>query len=156
MGLRVAAIDIASDKLALAQSLGAEIMVNAKDEDPISAIQSRIGGAHGAIVTAVATKAFEQAILMLRPAGTVAYIGLPGGKSDEIRTSIAAITNWELSIRGSNVGTRYDLREAMSFATNGQVRATIRTAPLSAINAVLDEMKRGGIVGRVVLDLALA
>jgi propanol-preferring alcohol dehydrogenase len=156
MGLRVAAIDIASDKLALAQSLGAEIMVNAKDEDPISAIQSRIGGAHGAIVTAVATKAFEQAILMLRPAGTVAYIGLPGGKSDEIRTSIAAITNWELSIRGSNVGTRYDLREAVSFATNGQVRATIRTAPLSAINAVLDEMKRGGIVGRVVLDLALA
>jgi propanol-preferring alcohol dehydrogenase len=104
--------------------------------------------------TAVATKAFEQAILMLRPAGTVAYIGLPGGKSDEIRTSIAAITNWELNIRGSNVGTRLDLREALDFAINGPVRAKIRKAPLREINAVFDEMRRGAIVGRVVLDLA--
>ena len=155
MGLRVAAVDVAPDKLELARSLGAEVLVNAQDEDPVAAIQSKIGGAHAAVVTAVASKAFEQAILMLRPAGTVAYIGLPGGKSDEIRTSIAAITNWELSIRGSNVGTRYDLREALAFAANGLVRAKIRTAPLSAINSIFDEMRRGAIVGRVVLDLAL-
>jgi propanol-preferring alcohol dehydrogenase len=155
MGLRVAAIDVATDKLELAKSLGAEVLVNAAAEDPISAVQAKIGGAHAAVVTAVASRAFEQAILMLRPAGTVAYIGLPGGKSDEIRTSIAAITNWELSVRGSNVGTRYDLREALAFAANGLVRAKIRTAPLSAINSIFDDMRRGGIVGRVVLDLAL-
>lgn len=154
MGLRVAAVDVAADKLALAKSLGAEILVDGSKEDAVSAVQSKIGGAHAAVVTAVASKAFEQAILMLRPAGTVAYIGLPGGKSDEIRTSIAAITNWELSIRGSNVGTRADLREALDFATNGLVRAKIRTAPLSEINAIFDEMRQGKIVGRVVLDLS--
>lgn len=155
MGLRVAAVDVAPDKLELARSLGAEVLVNAASEDPVAAIQSRIGGAHAAVVTAVASRAFEQAILMLRPAGTVAYIGLPGGKSDEIRTSIAAIANWELSIRGSNVGTRYDLREALSFAANGLVRAKIRTSPLSSINSIFDDMRRGAIVGRVVLDLTL-
>ena len=154
MGLRVAAVDVADDKLALARSLGAEILVNAKDEDPVDTVQSQIGGAHAAVVTAVVSKAFEQAILMLRPAGTVAYIGLPGGKSDEIRTSIAAITNGELNIRGSNVGTRLDLREALDFAINGPVRAKFRKAPLSEINGVFDEMRRGAIVGRVVLDLA--
>ena len=153
MGLRVAAVDVADDKLALAKSLGAEMLVNAKQEDPVAAIQAKIGGAHAAVVTAVATKAFEQAILMLRPAGTVAYIGLPGGKSDEIRTSIAAITNWELNIRGSNVGTRYDLREALDFAISGPVRAKTRTALLADINSIFDEMRRGAIVGRVVLDL---
>ena len=94
------------------------------------------------------------AVLMLRPGGTVAYIGLPGGKSDEIRASISAITNWELSVRGSNVGTRQDLNEAVAFAANGLVKATIRTAPLEDINAVLDEMRKGKIVGRVVLKLA--
>ena len=153
MGLRVAAIDVGDDKLDLARSLGAEVVVNAKEEDPAKAIQAKIGGAHAAVVTATATRAFEQAVMMLRPAGTVSYIGLPGGKSDEIRTSISAIVNGELSVRGSNVGTRLDLGEAIAFAANGLVTAKIRKAPLSAINAIFDEMRQGRIVGRVVLDL---
>ncbi|WP_421696254.1 zinc-dependent alcohol dehydrogenase [Aestuariivirga sp.] len=154
MGLRVAAVDVSAEKLELAKSLGAEIIVNGAEVDPVVAIQERIGGTHAAVVTAVASKAFEQAVLMLRPGGTVAYIGLPGGKSDEIRASISAITNWELSVRGSNVGTRQDLNEAIAFAANGLVKATIRTAPLEEINTVLDDMRQGKIVGRVVLKLA--
>ena len=106
MGLRVAAVDVSAEKLALAKSLGAEVVVNGAETDAVAAIQEQIGGSHAAVVTAVASKAFEQAILMLRPGGTVCYIGLPGGKADEIRTSISAITNWELTVRGSNVGTR--------------------------------------------------
>lgn len=154
MGMRVAAVDVAPEKLKLAASLGAELTVDARESDPVAVLQEKIGGVHGAIVTAVATQAFEQAILMLRPAGTVAYIGLPGGKADEIRASISAITNWELSVRGSNVGTRLDLDEAVAFAANGLVRATIEKQPLAAANDVLDRMRRGGIVGRVVLEIA--
>lgn len=154
MGLRVAAVDVSNEKLELAKSLGAEIVVNGAETDPVAAIQEQIGGTHAAVVTAVASKAFEQAVLMLRPGGTVAYIGLPGGKSDEIRASISAITNWELSVRGSNVGTRQDLNEAVAFAANGLVKAKIRTVELEDINAVLDEMRQGRIVGRAVLRLA--
>jgi alcohol dehydrogenase, propanol-preferring len=154
MGMRVAAVDVAVDKLRLAKSLGAEVTVDATKGDPVAKIQSAIGGAHGAIVTAVAGRAFEQSIGMLRPGGTVAYIGLPGGKGDEIRTSISAITNWELSVRGSNVGTRLDLNEAVDFAARGLVKAKIRTAPLAQINKVLDQMRAGKIVGRVVLKIA--
>ncbi len=153
MGLRVAAVDVAPEKLKLARALGAEVAIDASQADPVKAIQDEIGGAHGAIVTAVATRAFEQAILMLRPAGTVAYIGLPGGEADEIRASISAITNWELSIRGSNVGTRLDLDEAVAFATNGLVKATIETRKLAAINEIFERMRQGRIVGRVVLDI---
>ena len=154
MGLRVAAVDVATEKLALAKALGADVLVNGAAVDAVAAIQDQIGGSHAAVVTAVASKAFEQAILMLRPGGTVAYIGLPGGKNDEIRTSISAITNWELSVRGSNVGTRQDLNEAIAFATNDLVRATIRKIKLEEINATLDEMRKGKIVGRVVIDMA--
>jgi alcohol dehydrogenase, propanol-preferring len=153
MGLRVAAVDIATEKLELAQSLGAELVFNSKHGDAVEAIQRAIGGAHAAIVTAVASSAFEQAILMLRPGGTVAYIGLPGGKADEIRASISAIANMELNIRGSNVGTREDLNEAVAFAANGLVKAKIRTAALEDINLILDEMRQGKVVGRVVLRL---
>ena len=154
MGLRVAAVDVSNEKLELAKSLGAEIVVNGSEADPVVAMQDRIGGTHAAVVTAVASTAFEQAVLMLRPGGTVAYIGLPGGKSDEIRTSISAITNWELTVRGSNVGTRQDLNEAIAFTANGLVKAKIHIAELEEINTVLDEMRQGRIVGRVVLRLA--
>jgi alcohol dehydrogenase, propanol-preferring len=153
MGLRVAAVDIDPKKLALAKKLGAELQVNAREEDPAAALQRKCGGVQGAIVTAVATQAFEQAIGMLSPAGTVAYIGLPGGKADQIRASISAIVNWELSVRGSNVGTRLDLQEAVDFALRGEVAAKIETAPLRSANAVLDRLRKGKIVGRVVLTI---
>jgi alcohol dehydrogenase, propanol-preferring len=48
MGLHVAAIDIGAEKLALARKLGAEVTVDAKEEDVVAVIQKKIGGAHGA------------------------------------------------------------------------------------------------------------
>jgi propanol-preferring alcohol dehydrogenase len=154
MGYRVAAVDVADEKLRLAKKLGAEFAVNGRDKNAPQVLQDKLGGMHGAIVTAVAPQAFEQAIAMLRPAGTVCYIGLPGGKKDEIRASISAITNWELSVRGSNVGTRLDLNEAVAFAANGLVTARIKKAPLEQINAIFDDMRAGNILGRMVLKLA--
>lgn len=154
MGYRVAAVDVDDQKLKLAKKLGAEVTVNGRTHNAPRVLQEKIGGVHGAIVTAVAPQAFEQAIGMLRPAGTVCYIGLPGGKKDEIRASISAITNWELSVRGSNVGTRLDLNEAVAFAANGLVTAKIKTAPLTRINEIFDEMRAGKILGRMVLNLA--
>jgi alcohol dehydrogenase, propanol-preferring len=154
MGMRVAAVDVADEKLALAKSLGAEVLVNARETDPVQALQDKIGGTHGAVVTAVATRAFEQAIGMVRPAGTVVYIGIPGGKADEIRASIIGIVNGEISIRGSNVGTRADLQEAVDFAVRGAVKAQIRAIKLHDINSVFDDMRAGKIVGRVVIDMA--
>lgn len=154
MGLRVAAVDVADDKLALAKSLGAEVLINGSAGDAIRAVQDRIGGAHGAVVTAVAASAFEQAIGMLRPGGTVAFIGLPGGDKDGIRASISMLVNGELSVRGSNVGTRLDLAAAVDFAARGLVTAKIERQPLSAINAVFERMRKGQINGRVVLAIS--
>lgn len=153
MGMRVAAVDIADDKLALAKSLGAEVLINGRDGDAVMAVQDQIGGAHGAVVTAVATQAFEQAIGMLRPGGTVSFIGLPGGDKDSIRASISQLVNGELSVRGSNVGTRADLAECIDFAARGLVTAKIEKQPLSAVNTIFDRMRKGEIVGRVVLAI---
>lgn len=153
MGFQVVAIDVADDKLALAKSLGARITVNGAAEDPVAALKEQIGGVHAAVVTAVATRAFEQAVQILRPGGTAVYIGIPGGKADEVRASIYAIAGGELTIRGSNVGTRQDLNEAVAFALRGQVAAHIERQPLSAANEVLDRMRQGKLVGRVVLDI---
>ena len=104
-------------------------------------------------VTAVSSKAFEQSLGVLRNGGTVCWIGLPGGEADNIRLAISSVVNGEISIRGSNVGTRQDLQEAVEFAASGLVRAKIEKQPLEAINDVFARMKKGAISGRVVLAI---
>jgi D-arabinose 1-dehydrogenase-like Zn-dependent alcohol dehydrogenase len=58
MGLHVAAVDIADDKLALARASGAEVTVNAQLPDaPEQIVKQTGGGAHGVLVTAVSPAA---------------------------------------------------------------------------------------------------
>ena len=148
MGLRVAAVDIADDKLALATKHGAELVVNAITEDPVEVIQRVTGGAHGVLVTAVHPSAFGQSIHMARRGATIVFNGLPAG---DFPASIFEIVLKGLTVRGSIVGTRQDMREALDFYSRGQINATVSTRDLGEINAVFDEMKHGKIDGRVVI-----
>jgi len=151
MGLHVAAVDVDDAKLALAKSLGAEVMVNAAMSDAASEVQRAIGGAQGVLITAVSVKAFQQAIGMLRRGGTCVLNGLPPG---EFPTPIFDVVLKRLTIRGSIVGTRKDLQEALQFAAEGKVRATTETQPLEAINDVFARLRKGAVQGRVVLAVA--
>jgi propanol-preferring alcohol dehydrogenase len=150
MGYRVIGVDISNDKLDLARALGAEITLNAKRIDPADEVQRLIGGAHGALVTAVSSVAFSQAIGMLRRGGTMSLVGLPPGS---FQTPIFDVVLKRLTIRGSIVGTRADLTEALAFAARGKVRATFETQPLDAINDVFVRLETGDINGRVVLQV---
>lgn len=150
MGMRVAAVDIADDKLKLARALGAEIVINALNEDPANEIQHLIGGTHGALVTAVSRPAFAQAIGMLRRGGTCALVGLPPG---EFPTPIFDVVLKRLTIRGSIVGTRNDLAEALDFAARGCVKSAIEVQPLDAINDIFARLKAGDVNGRIVLQM---
>lgn len=150
MGMHVAAVDIAADKLVLARELGAELTVNAQEADPGAVIQKELGGAHGVLVTAVSRSAFRQAVDMLRPRGTLALVGLPPG---DFATPIFEVVLKRLTIRGSIVGTRKDLQEALQFAGEGKVKTTVEAQPLDKINDIFSLMHAGKINGRIVLDM---
>jgi propanol-preferring alcohol dehydrogenase len=150
MGLKVVALDIAEDKLKLARDSGAEHAVNALSADAVeSVLRATGGGAHGILVTAVSTAAFAQALKMVRRKGTISLVGLPPG---EFPTPIFDVVLKRITVRGSIVGTRRDLDEAIAFAAEGKVRAEITKAPLADINAIFERMKAGKIEGRMVLD----
>lgn len=151
MGLNVAAVDIDDAKLALATELGATVTVNAKTIDPVAYLRKEIGGAHGALVTAVSPVAFRQALGMVRRGGTVALNGLPPG---EFSLSIFDMVLEGITVRGSIVGTRLDLQESLAFAAAGKVKATVATDRLENINQVFARMRAGQIEGRIVLDMA--
>lgn len=151
MGLHVAAIDVADDKLDLARSLGADLTVNALQEDPGAYLKKETGGMHGVLVTAVSPIAFKQGLSALRRKGTLSLNGLPPGNFD--LPIFDTVLNRH-TVRGSIVGTRKDMQEAIAFAVEGKVKATIHTAKLEDINAVFDQMKKGTIEGRIVLEIA--
>jgi propanol-preferring alcohol dehydrogenase len=151
MGLKVVALDIAEDKLKLARAAGADHAVNALSADAVeSVLRDTGGGAHGVLVTAVSTAAFAQALKMVRRKGTVSLVGLPPG---EFPTPIFDVVLKRITVRGSIVGTRRDLDEAIAFAVEGKVRSEITRAPLADINAIFDRMKSGKIDGRMVLEM---
>jgi len=149
MGLHVVALDVTEEKLALARSLGAELAVNARAPDAIAQVVKQTGGgAHGVLVTAVSPPAFAQALHLVRRKGTISLCGLPPG---EFSTPIFDVVLKRITLRGSIVGTRKDLAEAIEFAVEGKVKAHIHQRPLDDINRIFAELKAGTVDGRIVV-----
>jgi alcohol dehydrogenase, propanol-preferring len=151
MGLNVIAVDVDDAKLALATKLGASLGVNARKADPMAFVKKEVGGAQGVLVTAVSPKAFEQAMGMVGRGGTVSLVGLPPG---DFPLSIFNTVLNGITVRGSIVGTRLDLQEALDFAGQGKVKATVATERLERINDVFGRMRAGDIQGRIVIDFS--
>ncbi len=152
MGLLVAALDVSEDKLALARSLGADLAVDASASDAVSQVlKATGGGAHGVLVTAVSLPAFRQSLELVRRRGTVCLVGLPPG---EFATPVFDVVLKRITLRGSIVGTRNDLAEAIDLAAEGKVRAHYHRAALEDINRIFADLRQGRVDGRVVLDLA--
>ena len=145
----IIAVDIDDAKLNLASRLGATVTVNALKEDPAAFIKKQIGGAHGALVTAVSPKAFEQSLGMVRRGGTVSLVGLPPGGFE---LSIFNMVLNGVTVRGSIVGTRFDLKQALILAAQAGIKAEVHPARLDDVNDVLDKMEYSSLPGRTVLE----
>jgi propanol-preferring alcohol dehydrogenase len=154
MGLLVCAIDIDDGKLAHATRLGADFVINAKAGDPAAAVKKATGGgAHDVLITAPSLIAFKQGVGMTRKRGTCVLVGLPPG---EFPVPLFDVVANCITIRGSFVGTRQDMAEALAFAVGGKVKADIELQPLSSINQIFDRLEHGDVPSRVVLDFAPA
>jgi len=150
MGLLVCAIDIDEGKLAHAKRLGADLVFNAKAGDPVAALKKQTGGgAHGVLITAPSLTAFKQGVGMTRKLGTCVLVGLPPG---EFPVPLFDVVANCITIRGSFVGTRQDMAEALAFAAGGKVKADFELQPLSAINKIFERLVHGDVPSRVVLQ----
>jgi len=150
MGFHVIGVDVEEAKLDLAVRLGADMVVNAASIDAAGEIQRSLRGAHGVLVTAPSRPAFDQGIAMLHKRGTMSLVGLPPG---DFGLPIFDVVLNAKTVRGSIVGTRKDLQEALEFAGEGKVRTVFSEARLADINTIFDRMRRGDIEGRVVMRI---
>ena len=150
MGMRVVAVDVDPAKLELAEKMGAEITVNAREVDRVEAVHEAIGGAHGVLATAVHPTAFSQAMGVTRRDGAIVLVALPPGTFE---VNIFDVALRGLIIRGSIVGTRQDLQQAIDLHAAGKIVPTVSVEDIDEAADVLDRLDKGDVEGKVALSV---
>jgi alcohol dehydrogenase, propanol-preferring len=146
-GGRVIAVDLIDEKLELARQLGAEFTINATKQDPVVEIQA-LGGADQAISLAVSPRAFEQAYSTLRRGGKLVFVALPA--DNEITLPIFETVLNGITIVGSIVGTRTDLREVFELHAAGRTKVIREVRPLDTVNESIADVEAGRVAARIV------
>ena len=146
-GGRVVAVDLHEEKLELAKELGAEFTVNAAEQSPAEAIQA-LGGADQAIALAVSPQAFEQAYRSLRRGGTLVFVGLPAENAVELPIFETVLNG--ITVVGSIVGTRVDLREVFELHAAGMTKVITEVRPLATVNDAIEDVEAGRVPARIV------
>ncbi|ODQ63149.1 alcohol dehydrogenase [Nadsonia fulvescens var. elongata DSM 6958] len=151
MGFRVVAVDSSETKEKMCRELGAEAFVDFKKVKVADAItEITKGGPHAVINVSTAEQSITDACGYVRPTGTVVLVGLPAhavAKSPVFTHVVKSI-----NIKGSYVGDRADTKEAIDFFARGLVHSPIKVVGLSELEHVYDDMEKGKIAGRVVVD----
>ena len=153
---RIVAIDVVSEKLDLAASLGATHVIDPGATDQVGAVREITGG-HGAhhVIEAIGSRATaESAFQMLRRGGTVTLVGLIPGEKLSIPTDELF---YERRIQGSVMGSnqaRRDIPRYVDLYLSGQLKLdemVTRRLALDSINEAFDDMRTGQAVRSVVV-----
>lgn len=144
-------IDIDDAKLEAASSMGADAVLNVRTAENPEAELARITG--GALFAALDTVGAEStaglAVRSLGKTGRYVIVGLYGGA---LRLSLPLLPQKALSLRGSYVGSRKDLRELVALAQTGALKPIpVTERPLDAASETLADLAEGRVLGRVVL-----
>ena len=142
--------DIDDGRLQAAMGAGAKAVYNTKDPDSVGKLMADTkGGALGVVdfVGSEATFGFDTQTV--RRGGRVVIVGLFGGA---MGMPIPMFPLRALTIGGSYVGSLAEAEAMMALVRDGKIDPIpVREVPLSSANQVLEDLKAGNVVGRVVL-----
>jgi D-arabinose 1-dehydrogenase-like Zn-dependent alcohol dehydrogenase len=149
---RIVSIDIGDGKLSAASAAGAAATVNSRKNDAPEDLKDITHGAlYGAVDFVGSAETAELALDCLRKGGRLILVGLFGG---EIKLSIARTILRAVTVQGSHLGSIEELNVVVALARQGKIKPIpIETRPLSEVSRTLDELKIGGVVGRVVAEV---
>ncbi len=107
MGARVIALDVSEERLALAKAFGAEVTLDARNNDPVAAIRDLTHGegAHKTLDCSSAPEARAAAVRATRAWGTACYVGERGEVTlevspDLLRRQVTLVGSWTFSKQG--------------------------------------------------------
>ena len=147
---RIVAVDRDDTKLGAASAAGAKVTLNARQADA-NLNDICAGTLYGAVDFVGGAATAQLALGALRKGGKLILVGLFGG---EIPLSIGATILRALTVQGSHLGSVEELTSVVALARAGKIKPIpIERRPLSEVSRTLDELKAGGITGRVVVKV---
>ena len=152
----VVAVDLSSDKLALARTLGPVLTVNAGDVDAVEQVRALTGGgADFVFEMAGSVRALDAAWRMTRRGGTTVTAGLPPPEA-ALAVNVVSLVAEERTLKGSYIGTCVpgrDIPRYVALFRQGRLpvdRLLSGTIALSDINAAFDQLADGKAVRTIV------
>jgi NDMA-dependent alcohol dehydrogenase len=156
--LKIMAVDVAPQKLAYAQHMGATHLVNAAQDDPVAAIKELTGGrgVEYAFEAIGLPKTIEQAYAATRKGGTCVVIGVT--RADvPVRINANELVYAEKTLMGSLYGSsrpKIDLLNLIEMYQAGKLQVDellTRTYPLEEINTAYAALEAGEVARSLVL-----
>jgi alcohol dehydrogenase, propanol-preferring len=92
--------------------------------------------------------ALMRAAVVLKRGGTLVFVGLPAENRVELPIFETVLNG--LTIVGSIVGTRNDLREVFELHAAGLTRVIREERPLDDVNAAIADVESGHVPARIV------
>lgn len=155
MGIRPIVIDAGEAKRKMSMECGAETFIDFKEEqDVAAAVKKAAGGigAHGVIVTGY--QAYKDAISYIgeRVSGTVICVALPPKGYMTLGAEPSQFAFKNLTITGSLVGTMQDTAACLEYAQRGLLKQICEVRGVSRWAESVEQLKRGEVAGRIVID----
>ena len=150
-GARVVASTTSPDKVEAARRIGADEVILSGDRDLAQEVR-RLTDRTGVDVAFdhVGGELFEKTLGAVRWGGRIITCGATGGFLPNI--DLRTIFFKQIEIRGSTMGTRGDLAEALPFILSGRIRQVVhRTFPLWEAADAHRALERRGVFGKIVL-----
>lgn len=150
-GARVIATSSSPEKAAKAKKLGAEEVINYRDNPDWGARAAEIAGGEGVdhVVEVGGSGTINQALEAVRPGGEVALVGVLTGFGGEVNTG--AILTKAIDVRGVYVGSVTDLKAAIRSGVRPIIDAVF---PFERADAAFEHLDSGAHRGKVVIEIS--
>lgn len=147
----IAVADIDPGKWDTARQMGASLTFNPGDADAVAKLTALDGGVWGAVDLVGASQTAAVAFNSLRKGGRYIAVGLFGG---DIQVPLVTLIQRAMTLQGSYVGSLAELKEVVALAKAGKIKPIpVSTVPVDQVSSVIDRLKAGTVVGRVVAKI---
>ncbi|NCV55654.1 MAG: hypothetical protein EBW54_05520, partial [Betaproteobacteria bacterium] len=127
---------------------GAKLCVNPAEDGALEQLKALDGGVWGVVDLVGAENTASMAIACLRKGGRYVLVGLYGG---ELALSLVPLAQRAITLQGSYVGSLQELREVVALAQSGKLKPIpTRVCSMQEVSSILDQLKAGTVIGRVV------
>lgn len=152
-GATVYAVGSSAEKLALAESLGADHLIDRSQEPDWSRAIYLLTGKRGVdVVVDNVGSTFPLSFRAARKGGRILTVGNTGGPKVEIDNRF--VFGKHLSLIGSSMGTLDDFKTVMELVFAGKLKPVLdRAYPLAEARAAQERLEQGAQLGKITLEI---